>query len=172
MCDHYSQQFPFVRTVHKTNGGLSSARNAGLDIACGEFVYFFDSDDYIEDDTLETLYGALTSNDADLAVCGAQMEWETGEQQDFVVLQNSAFSVVEDYGELLFQIYLRRLGACVWNKLYKRSLIEKHNLRFALNVDVHSEDIYFNSLYLLDVKKVATVSGCQHACDRAENQRP
>ena len=56
LADSYALSDPRVKVVYKENGGLSSARNAGLDLACGEYIYFVDSDDYIEPDTLERPY--------------------------------------------------------------------------------------------------------------------
>lgn len=69
ICDQYAQQDKRIRVVHKKNGGLSDARNAGLDIAKGEYITFIDSDDWVREDYIEILYGLLKSTDSDIAVC-------------------------------------------------------------------------------------------------------
>ena len=68
MCDEYARRDARVRVVHKENGGLSDARNAGLDVASGEYVMFVDSDDYIEPDSCEVLLAAAREHGSDLVV--------------------------------------------------------------------------------------------------------
>ncbi len=69
ICDEYAKRDSRIRVIHKQNGGLSDARNAALDKATGEYISFIDSDDWVAPDFLESLYGALTRNNADLAIC-------------------------------------------------------------------------------------------------------
>ena len=68
ICDEYAKKDSRVRVIHQQNGGLSAARNAGLEAAKGSFITFIDSDDFIDQHALEQLYGALASNKADVAV--------------------------------------------------------------------------------------------------------
>ena len=70
ICDEYGSKDKRIKVIHKKNGGLSSARNAGIDIATGDYLGFIDSDDWIESDMYESLYTALTSHKADISVCG------------------------------------------------------------------------------------------------------
>lgn len=69
ICDEYARKDNRIRVIHKENGGLSDARNAGLDIATGEYIAFVDSDDYIAADYVETLLYQLQKHDADVAMC-------------------------------------------------------------------------------------------------------
>ena len=69
MCDAWAEKDSRIRVIHKPNGGLSSARNAGLDIMKGEYVTFIDSDDTVLPNYLERLLTALTVNSADVSVC-------------------------------------------------------------------------------------------------------
>ena len=66
ICDDYAQKDPRVRVIHQANGGLSVARNTGLRAAQGKYVYFLDSDDYIEDHTLEALIFLAEKESADI----------------------------------------------------------------------------------------------------------
>ena len=70
ICDVFASKDERVRVIHKENGGLSSARNAGLDIANGKYIGFVDSDDYIENDMYEIMYNALIKNNVDIACVG------------------------------------------------------------------------------------------------------
>ena len=69
ICDSFSKKDDRIEVIHKNNGGLSSARNAGLDISKGVYIGFVDSDDYIESNMYYELIKALIENDADIACC-------------------------------------------------------------------------------------------------------
>ena len=76
MCDTWAEKDSRIRVIHKTNGGLSDARNAGMAIATGELMTFVDSDDWIAPDMCEHLYQRLAGDNSDIATCGVQMVWE------------------------------------------------------------------------------------------------
>ncbi len=70
MCDEWAMRDSRIKVIHKENGGLSDARNTGIDIASGECIAFVDSDDFIKLDMLEKLHAALVTKDTDIAACG------------------------------------------------------------------------------------------------------
>ena len=72
ICDEYAQKDSRIKVIHKENGGLSSARNAGLDIATGEYIAFADSDDSVHLDFVEKLYRAIKEENADIACCSVE----------------------------------------------------------------------------------------------------
>lgn len=76
ICDMWAQKDSRIKVVHKPNGGLSSARNAGLDICNGDFISFVDSDDWIERDMIQFLLDACIKNGCALAVCGRYVHYE------------------------------------------------------------------------------------------------
>ena len=82
ICDTFAAQDPRVRVIHKENGGLSSARNAGLETATGEYITFVDSDDWIEGDALEKLLAAALEHQVELVVGGRyDVDGKTGEKR-------------------------------------------------------------------------------------------
>ena len=70
ICDLYSEKDNRIKVIHKNNGGLSDARNAGLIVSKGEYVCFVDGDDFVETEYVERLYTAIKKCNADLAICG------------------------------------------------------------------------------------------------------
>lgn len=71
MADDYAAQDTRVKVIHKENGGLSSARNAGMKVARGQYIYYCDSDDYISRDAIEILYDTAIRNDLDMVLFNA-----------------------------------------------------------------------------------------------------
>ena len=69
ICDKYAETDSRIKVIHKKNGGLSDARNAGLDIATGQYICFIDSDDYIEKDMLKDMYDNIVRTGADITIC-------------------------------------------------------------------------------------------------------
>lgn len=108
-----------VKIFDKENGGLSSARNYALDRAQGEYVTFLDSDDYIDKDYLQILYSTAKEHDSDM-VCGGQKKVA----DDGSILARLSYPLGKNPNTIL-----RRLN--ISGKLYRRSYIEKHNMRFA-----------------------------------------
>ena len=123
ICDDYSKIDNRVIVVHKQNGGLSSARNTGLEKASGEFVAFADSDDYLQENMIEKLVDTEEQTQADIVICGFVMENEAGENYASTpALKNETYTKREAL-ELLNQPRQDRYTVA-WNKLYKASLFE------------------------------------------------
>jgi glycosyltransferase involved in cell wall biosynthesis len=70
ICDQYAEKDSRVRVIHKENGGLSDARNAGIEVARGKYLGFVDSDDFVNEDMYKQLYTSIIENNADLSICG------------------------------------------------------------------------------------------------------
>lgn len=128
ICDAYAQKDPRIRVIHKQNGGLSSARNAGIDIAQGEYLTFADSDDMIHPQALALLLDSLTNTNADMATAG---RWE------FTDIPESFPSVRSVSEELLcrdvfladlYPKHFGQIGVTACGKLYRRKVFQA--LRF------------------------------------------
>ncbi len=121
MCDAWAAKDDRIRVIHKQNGGLSDARNAGLDFASGDYIAFVDSDDYIHTEFLQTLYTNITANDADMAICGFCKVDEQG--QSFVSEEKETIEErLLDNTSALEYLGIGKIKNTAWDKLYKKVL--------------------------------------------------
>lgn len=144
MCDEWAKKDNRIKVIHKKNGGLSDARNAALDKITGEYVAFVDSDDFITNDALETLYNSLVKNDADISVGNIMSFDESGKFNDFY-LPSDCEKILEK--EDLFQTMSQ---PCAPSKLYKAVIYK--DLRFY--VGKLYEDVFIWHKVLMQVKKI------------------
>ena len=122
MCDAWAAKDSRIRVVHKENGGLSDARNAGLQIATGSLISFVDSDDWIAPDFLETLLTAMEAQKAQIAECAVELVDEAGK---VLRCRETAKVPCADKIDGLRRLVLEDgIYQTVWNKLYRREVIE------------------------------------------------
>lgn len=120
MCDDYAKIDNRIKVVHKENGGLSDARNAGMKVATGEYVSFIDSDDYISLDFYKTLLQAIIDNDSDIVECGVVKFYENekfDEYNDDLKVTN--YDTLDGLEGLINENPFKQH---VWNKLYKTNI--------------------------------------------------
>ena len=136
ICDAYAAKDPRVRVIHKENGGLSSARNAGMDIARGEYFGFVDSDDWIEPETYETLLNLAEKYDADL-VSGSRYDVAEPTGERTLGLHHEKEECISAM-EMLGRVFVwDGCDSAAWDKLYRRHLFA--DIRYPLGM--YSEDI-------------------------------
>ena len=125
MCDDYAAKDSRIIVIHKKNGGLSSARNAGIDIAKGDYLMFIDSDDYVEPDFCEKAYQFVTDNNVLCASFGYYEHWsdrtdEFHTSKTKVIPAKDAIKSLITKDDVIFNF--------AWNKIYHRSLF--NNIRY------------------------------------------
>lgn len=126
ICDEYAEKDKRVVVIHKKNGGLSSARNAGLDIARGEYIGFVDSDDYIESDMYELLYNICVENMCEIASCSSIIYFP-----DRTVVNGGHGLIIHDkFNAMKTMLEGELYDEVVWVKLFKKSVIG--DIRFPL----------------------------------------
>jgi Glycosyltransferases involved in cell wall biogenesis len=124
LCDEFAEKDNRIRVIHKENGGLSDARNAGLDVMTGEYVGFVDSDDWICPQMYETLYRRLIEKQAQISCCGIDRCTDDGHQSYFNPNVAEAFTLnrVDALKELTRN---QRITNSVCDKLYRSDLFDK-----------------------------------------------
>lgn len=138
---------------NKQNSGLSESRNNGVRACDAEYIMFCDSDDYFATDMCEKMYNAITVDGADLAICGTEVIYEadfdqkSGDDNYFAVRHSGT---IDNNPEIM-----RWYAVCAWNKIYKREIMEKHDVWFPKGLKY--EDEFFYPAYLNWVNKVAFV---------------
>lgn len=152
ICDEYASKDGRIRVIHKQNGGLSDARNAGLKVTKGEYVAFVDSDDVIHARMLEVLHGALTRGDYDLSmVHGIKVydkEYIDLMKRDVDVQALPLKAVTQDEFHIQLYSYCSFQYQVVWNKLYKRELVS--DMTFCPYI---SEDVEWNTRVCMRMRK-------------------
>lgn len=160
ICDEYAKSDSRIKVIHKENGGVSSARNSGLDEASGKYIMFCDSDDFVKEEFCAPLLGLAKGDENCLVLAGIteinDKNFTTDDlcykfaQGEKITLTNQQFCDLYIELNLKSQFLLMNMP---YNKLFSRSIIEKHNLRFDTDIN-YNEDFIFNLMYL---DKVPTV---------------
>lgn len=152
ICDEFSKRDERVIVIHQDNKGLSMARNAALEIAKGQYIAFADSDDFIHPCMYETMLNAIEKTGADIAICH-ELAFDEGEEIPDTDITGD-IQCVEDRDELVGHFADDFTGPIfwVWNKLYRKELIQGNRFK-----NMALEDVMFNSEILINAKKAVWV---------------
>lgn len=143
ICYSYAQRYPQIKVCHQSNQGLSAARNTGLDMASGSYIFFLDSDDFLEPDALETMYQALTANEADLVIGAYQNVSATGDAlgiERFPYSSKITTISEKDFWQLST---CKTVAIVAWSKLYPKHLWDK--LRFPVG-KIHEDNAVLHQI--------------------------
>ena len=120
ICDDYAKKDSRIKVIHKENGGLSDARNAGMKVAIGEYISFVDSDDYVIPDFIEKMLSILISERSDIAECNVAKFYEDGSRE--LLCENEEVNSYSTSQGLSGLIAENPFKQHVWNKLYKADI--------------------------------------------------
>ena len=140
-----------IKIINKENGGLGSARNAGFEIARGEYISFIDSDDYIDENFLELLYNEAKEDDADVACSGIKRE-NDGETHFLI---NYSQTVITDDIYQKINVSKATQFSFVWNKIYKHAFLKENKLKFMQ--DIVFEDLVYTPQIMIKSNTLVTV---------------
>lgn len=158
ICDGYAEKYANIKVIHKINGGLSSARNAGLEIARGEYIWWVDSDDWIEESSLRRLFDVSSQSGPEIVkfryfrsacdekiLCG-KMEGGIYKSED----------MLRKYRD---EAFLNAGSFCLsaWGHVYKRAFLQENNFLFISEREIGSEDYLFNLQAMLKLRHVIVV---------------
>lgn len=176
ICDSYEEKDARIKVIHKTNGGLSDARNAGMKVATGDFYMFIDSDDWIDDNMAEELLAFSLANNADLVISTISNEnefrkeiqylpWSTDKKftgQDIINdLLPHFVSMIDSQGNPI-----KPISGSVCRCLYNAELLKRHQIFF--NVAVGSgQDKEFNLRVLTKCSCIYTTNNCYYHYNRS-----
>ena len=149
ICDRYAQTSPLVKVIHKPNGGLSDARNAGMTLAEGRYVLFVDSDDYLEPGSVGKILDWIDSTDADIAFLRSRKVYPDGTWEDLgenlireEILGKSREEVLE------FLTKCPKFPASAWGKIYRRAFLTEHDFHFPYDRRLSEDLMYSLDLFL------------------------
>lgn len=160
MCDAYAKQDSRILVIHKLNGGLSDARNAGIEVATGEYLAFIDSDDWMDADMLEILYNVCQQYGADIAECSYRNLYSDCVKEETActaeIVEADAIFALE--GMLDWKYFKPN----AWNKLYKRKVIG--DIRYPKG-KIH-EDEFTTYKFFFNADKLVYVDVSKYNYDR------
>lgn len=168
ICDEYAKKYSKVKVIHKENGGLSSARNAGLDNISKDttYVMFADSDDLLTPNACELMEKEITTKHADFVIGNYQNCTEDGVLWDNPVFDKTKYTNfkldIKDYKK---SFYIMNSSAC--NKIFRLSFIEKLNLRFVEGVP--AEDAIFTTYCFIKSENVYYINDVMYVYRQREN---
>lgn len=181
LCDALAETDERIKVVHKINGGLGLARNSGIEAACGEYVGFVDSDDYIKPTMYESLYTAAAKHDADLAVSGicfvgGNTFSQSGDYSEKHYFEEDTVFEGEGIKTLLLGVVGAlpketedsRYGVSVCKNIFKRAVLCGENVEFFSERKMISEDTLFMVDYIKHTRKAVGIPGAFYCYRRNE----
>ena len=150
ICDEYAEKDARIRVFHKQNGGVTSARNKGLDNAKGNWIIYIDGDDWIEPTYVEELYNAAINNEADIAICGFRFVYEDGSS----VIEHP--TIWDDNKQSSLNRYIASIWTTAWGSIQKSSLYKDNSIRSPKNI-TFCEDFHLIIRLCYFAKKVVSI---------------
>lgn len=154
ICDNYVKQDERIKVIHKKNGGLSSARNAGIEAARGKYIVFVDPDDKIAENYFISLYSIAEEKQCDAVVSG----YKTIPTNNIIIPSFKLNTVMygRDFVLSSSNVHSKNDLCFVWRYIYKLSIIKNKNIRFNEQVFI-GEDVIFNLEFLLESQRVYAI---------------
>lgn len=160
MLNDFAAKDSRVKVIDKENGGCGSARNRALEEAKGEYVYFFDPDDIVEENALELAYDSAIKNDSDLVIFKANIFDSNGISNKEIFFYYDQSINENQFGSLSFEDikpYVLKGGYAPWSKLYKKELLDSYD-DFKFDLGIAFDDVPFHVKSMIRAKKISFVN--------------
>ena len=180
LCDEYAKKDQRIRVIHVKNQGVSAARNVGIKLACGEWILFMDSDDYFEKNALYILNDSMVDEEIDMIIFNHYVDVEDKSYKHTIELANN-FKYNRNYIES--RILPGMLNICdlkkekqidvlpfVWNKAYRREILEGHKIMFYEELEIWEDKIFW-LLYMKNIKNILFVDCALYHYVQAKKER-
>lgn len=162
ICDEYAKKDQRIKVIHKQNGGLSSARNVGLDAISGEFVAFVDSDDYISKDLIEHVVAELEKTRADVCMFSHYTVTNQKENAHYLPLDKEIYEK-EEIRNFIVPLFVgqkngseKPLLGFIWRQIFRREAIG--TLRFRSEREYYAEDVVFDLEFYTKANKMCVIN--------------
>jgi len=135
--NEYAKKDKRIKVFSQENAGPAKARNVGLENASGEYIMFCDTDDWYENNMCEKMFHAIATNDVDCVMCHTNFTWE--DQLDYRKISDTYYNPVME-GIIKDDLY--KINVLLWNKIFKKSLIEQYHITFPTGFK-HDDDCFW-----------------------------
>lgn len=151
-----------IKVIYKNNTGVSDTRNTGIKIAKGEFITFFDADDYVEKTFLEDTINIYKNYNVELVITGffSEIEGKNDNSFDKINMETKIYKNMDEIKQDFVNMWDKQILYNVWNKLYLKSIIDKYEINFPK--DNWGEDVEFNRKYLLNINSLYITQNCYY----------
>lgn len=151
MCDAWVKKDSRIKVIHKENGGLSDARNAGMERATGDYLGFVDSDDWIAPEMYEKMMYAIQKDGSDIVACDVEMVWENGTSSRMLTPHINC--VLDKYEAQKALIEESKLKQPVWYKLYRKEIV----VGIPFEKEKYHEDVFWSYLAIGKAEKISII---------------
>lgn len=158
ICDEYLCTDSRIKVIHKANGGLSDSRNIGLAYATGKFIYFLDGDDWMNKELLEKTV-IYIRQDYDMVAFNTSFSYDD-KIIESTIHDTGIFEICDAFSQMKFflkTLLLSKIGWSVSDRVFKKSVIDENNLKFADNKKIFTEDLFFSCCYCAHIRKILSI---------------
>ncbi|MBQ3046361.1 MAG: glycosyltransferase family 2 protein [Clostridia bacterium] len=172
ICDEWSKKDSRIKVIHKKNEGLGMARNTGIDNASGEYIFFFDSDDYVDTAIAEKCVRKIKEHNADVCIYGRYDLYDDGKLEEKRALSDKDYFDADSIKNQLLPgmfTYDMGFGVSSCGKMFRLDSIKRNGLRFKSEREIISEDTYFALEFFSRISSAVIVGDCLYYYYKRDN---